>query len=411
MARRRWGAAGFRCVRAPSNASAIRLRLRIHRGSLRCRTCRVGRRTARVIAVGADPQAARRSRGGSLCDSKATGWPWEVSTVVPDEIYLIPADSPVHNTTYVYVYSHDTEYVYTGYTSGYWGVYIGFGAVMYGAGWYHSPYYYYNPFYPYNPYYYGHWASYGYSSYYNPHTGTYGRGAVVYGPYGGYGAGARYNPSTGAYARGAMAWGTGGAAGWAQAYNPSTGRGAMTYQGANSYSNWGTSAIRGDNGWAQTAHYRDADQGAFGYRTSEGGRGGIAYKDGNVYAGRDGNVYKRDESGNWQTNNNGTWDNVDIPSGDRSQFQQNAQNRNIDTSQIGQRRESTGGGSGFLSNNRDWTRPNSTTTNRALNKDSRSRTQGTQQQRNRQNWQRTGQYKGYSQNRQRTRQRSGGRRR
>jgi hypothetical protein len=188
----------------------------------------------------------------------------------------------------------------------------------------------------------------------------------------------------------------------------------MTYQGANSYSNWGTSAIRGDNGWAQTARYRDGDQGAFGYRTSEGGRGGIAYKDGNVYAGRDGNVYKRDESGSWQKNNNGSWNNVDIPSGDRSgdrsQFQQNAQNRNIDTSQIGQRRDSTGSGTGF-SSSRDWTRSNSSNTNRQLNKDSRSRTQGTRQQRSRQDWQRSGQYKGYGQNRQRTRSRSGGRRR
>ncbi len=378
--------------------------------------------------------------------SKSPTGPWEVSTEVPDEIYTIPANSPVHNTTYVYVYSHTTEYVYTGYTSGYWGVYVGFGAVMYGAGWYHSPYYYYNPFRPYYPYYYGHWASYGYRSYYNPHTGTYGRGGFVYGPYGGYGAGARYNPSTGAYARGAVAYGNGWAEGWAQAYNPSTGRGAMTYQGANSYSNWGTSAVRGDNGWVQTAHYRDADQGAFGYRTSEGGVGGIAYKDGNVYAGRDGNVYRRDESGNWQKNDGGSWNNVDVPSRDSidgSQARQNVENRNLDRNTVQTRqtpatRESAGGGiqtpanrtspgggiqntvsrdstgGGIMSNRQNsgsWTRPNSSNTNRQLNRDSMSRSQGNRQTRSRQDWKKTGKYKGYGQNRQRTRQRSGGRRR
>ena len=47
--------------------------------------------------------------------------------------------------------------------------------------------------------------TYGYSAWYNPWTGTYGRGAAAYGPYGGAGVGARYNPRTGTYARGAAA--------------------------------------------------------------------------------------------------------------------------------------------------------------------------------------------------------------
>ncbi len=344
--------------------------------------------------------------------SKSPSGPWEVSTEVPDEVYTIPADSPMHNTTYVYVYEYNTEYVYTGYTSGYWGVYIGFGAVMYGAGWYHSPYYWYNPFRPYYPYYYGRWASYGYRAYYNPHTGTYGRGGFVYGPYGGYGAGARYNPRTGTYARGAVAYGNGWAEGWAHAYNPSTGREAFTYQGANTYSKWGTSAVRGENGWAQTARYRDADQGAFGYRTSEGGRGGVAYKDGNVYAGRDGNVYKREEGGGWQKHDGSGWNDVNIPNRsdfDSSGLRQNFDNNNFDTSRLQNRQNSGEGILSNRSNSGDWTRPNSQNTNRQLNRDSRSRNQGNRQNRNRQDWQRTGQYKGYGQNRQRTR--SGGRRR
>ena len=77
------------------------------------------------------------------------------------------------------------------------------------------PYYYYGPYYPY-PIYYGYPYSYGVSAYYNPYTGTYGRGVYGYGPYGGWGYGSRYNPATGTYGRGAAAWGPYQAGGWAR---------------------------------------------------------------------------------------------------------------------------------------------------------------------------------------------------
>ena len=57
------------------------------------------------------------------------------------------------------------------------------------------------------PIYYPYMHTYGMSAWYNPWTGTYGRGASVYGLYGGAGVGARYNPRTGTYARGAAAYG------------------------------------------------------------------------------------------------------------------------------------------------------------------------------------------------------------
>ncbi len=33
--------------------------------------------------------------------------PWQVATVVPDAIYTIPVNSPVHYVTYVHVYAGD----------------------------------------------------------------------------------------------------------------------------------------------------------------------------------------------------------------------------------------------------------------------------------------------------------------
>lgn len=64
---------------------------------------------------------------------------------------------------------------------------------------------------------------YGFAAWYNPYTGTFGRGAAVYGPYGGAGGFAAYNPRTGTYARGGAVYGPYGSRGFAQAWNPRTG--------------------------------------------------------------------------------------------------------------------------------------------------------------------------------------------
>ncbi len=52
--------------------------------------------------------------------------------------------------------------------------------MVYGTGWYYDPYSYWGSYYPY-PIYYPYPHSYGMAAYYNPYTGTYGRGASVYG--------------------------------------------------------------------------------------------------------------------------------------------------------------------------------------------------------------------------------------
>jgi hypothetical protein len=68
----------------------------------------------------------------------APGGPWTVADEVPAEIYSIPADSPLHNVSYVRIYDSTPEYVYVGYTPGYYGTVVAPGGVVYyGTGYYY----------------------------------------------------------------------------------------------------------------------------------------------------------------------------------------------------------------------------------------------------------------------------------
>ncbi|MEE9568090.1 MAG: hypothetical protein V3W37_01790 [Candidatus Binatia bacterium] len=235
--------------------------------------------------------------------STSPAGPWVVADKVPGEIYTIPPSSPVHHTTYVHVYHSTPTYVIFGYTSGYVGVYYSHGCMVYGTGWYYPSYVYWGPYYP---VYYYRPVSYGVSAYYNPHTGTYGRGASVYGPYGGIGAASVYNPQTGTYARGAAAWGPYGARGWAEAYNPRTGTYARTRQGGTLYSSWGTTGVQRGNDWVRTARYSDSRGTVAGFQTSGGRTGFVAREGNNLYAGKDGQVYRK-SGDSWQKYDDGNW--------------------------------------------------------------------------------------------------------
>jgi hypothetical protein len=253
----------------------------------------------------------------------ATG-PWEVASSVPQEIYQIPVSSPSHHVTYVTVEDDDDdEWVTFAAAAGYTGMMVAWGCTVWGSGWYYPPYWGYGAYYP---YYYPHFPTYGYSAWYNPWTGAYGRSAAVYGPYGGAGVGARYNPRTGTYARGAAAYGPYGARGVAQAYNPRTGTYAATRQGSNVYGSWGSTAVQRGDDWAKTNRYTNRQTGATTrtIRTDEGsgvtrrGAGGGTVgvgEGGNVYAGKDGNVYRR-QDGSWQKYDNGGWSNTDRQPGE-----------------------------------------------------------------------------------------------
>ena len=282
--------------------------------------------------------------------------PWKVSDDVAAAIYTIPPTSPKYHVTYVYVYDSTPDVVVVGYTSGYRGVYVSNGCVVYGTGWYYPPYVYYPPLgYPvYRAYPY----SYGVAAYYNPYTATYGRGAAVYGPYGGAGWGAAYNPTTGTYARGVSAWGPYESAYAAQAYNPRTDTYGATYQRSTPYASWGESVVTRGDEWVHTGYYSDSRGTVAGAETSQGGRAGVAANeqgrvagaesaaggsaravqteqgsayvgkdaDNNLYAGTDGNVYKRSDDG-WSTyDDNGEWQSVDAPEG-ATERQQEAQGR------------------------------------------------------------------------------------
>jgi uncharacterized membrane protein YgcG len=256
---------------------------------------------------------------------KGSTGPWEVASSVPEEIYKIPVSSPSHHVTYVTVEESNDDWVVYAAAAGYTGMMIGWGCTMWGTGWYYPPYWGYGAYYP---YYYGHFPTYGYSAWYNPWTGAYGRSAGVYGPYGGAGVGARYNPRTGTYARGAAAYGPYGARGVAQAYNPRTGTYAATRQGSNVYGSWGSTAVQRGDDWAKTNRYTNRQTGntTRTIRTDEGsaisrqgsGGGRVAVGDqGNIYAGKDGNAYRR-QDGTWQKYENGGWSNTDRqPSGER----------------------------------------------------------------------------------------------
>lgn len=299
--------------------------------------------------------------------SKSATGPWEVASSIPQEIYTIPASSPVHNVTYVTVEDSSDEWVTFAYVAAYTGLMIGWGCAVWGSGWYYPPY----VGYGYRPVYYPYGHTYGMGAWYNPYTGGYGRGYSAYGPYGGVGMGASYNPRTGTYARGAAAYGPYGSRSAAQAYNPRTGTYAQTRQGSNVYGNWGTSAVQRGDSWAQTAHKQNYATGrtTAGARTSSGaaavgtsGPGGQTTvgrtAGGNVYAGHDGNVYRHTDSGWQQSNGSGGWNSVNTGSAGTQARERAAQGTSPTTGQ--------------------------------LDRDSGARTQGNQRANDRSSWQQSG---------------------
>jgi hypothetical protein len=66
--------------------------------------------------------------------------PWFVAFEVPVNIYSIPPDCPLYYVTYVRIYDYDDDFVYCGYTPGYFGCFVGPGnVVVYGTGWRYNP--------------------------------------------------------------------------------------------------------------------------------------------------------------------------------------------------------------------------------------------------------------------------------
>ena len=156
--------------------------------------------------------------------------PWAVANNVPSVIYTIPASSPVYYVTYVYVYDSTPDTVVVGYTPGYYGAYVYNGAVVYGTGYYYTPWV--------GSYWYGPPVTYGFGvgMAYTPWTGwsfafgfgwSWGAATITYGGWG-------YGPRPW--------WGPVGVAFYSPAYYPwsyRAGYGAVYGARPGSYAAWG----------------------------------------------------------------------------------------------------------------------------------------------------------------------------
>lgn len=196
--------------------------------------------------------------------------PWKVSARIPAEIYTIPPSDPAYNTTYVYIVDDDDDTLTYAYTSGYHGAYVTGSTVVFGTGYWYSPYVYY-PAYGY-PYYYPYPASYGHAAYYNTTTGRYGTQAVAYGPYGGAGSTAVYNPITGNYGRGWSAWDSNEVVRAGYAYNPrkNTYVAGNAYYNASSQEGWRAGYVQRDDNWVYGESSFENDQVSREFETSSG---------------------------------------------------------------------------------------------------------------------------------------------
>jgi hypothetical protein len=76
-------------------------------------------------------------QNGAWFASTSVNGPWVVASTVPQVIYTIPANSPLHYLTYVQVYGSTPQDVYAGYTPGYLGTEVQDGVVVYGTGYYY----------------------------------------------------------------------------------------------------------------------------------------------------------------------------------------------------------------------------------------------------------------------------------
>jgi hypothetical protein len=229
-------------------------------------------------------------------ESAGAKGPWTVSTKVPDEVQSIPPECPVYNVKYVYIYDTTPEVVYTGYTPAYTGSYVYNGCVVYGTGYYYTPWY--------GAYYYPRPVTYGFAVHYNPWTGwgfsvgiSYGWMSVSFGGYGGY-------------------WGAGG-----YGYGYRHGYGHGYHHGYNNgyRHGFGAGYVAGKNQGNRPSQYsRNNYQNRQGVKSTPrpaqqpagGSRVKPSQKPNNVYADRNGDVY-RNNNGNWQSRDNkGNWQNT-----------------------------------------------------------------------------------------------------
>jgi hypothetical protein len=229
--------------------------------------------------------------------------PWKVSDQRPADVDKIPASSSAYNVKYVYIYESTPEVVYVGYTPGYMGCYVYGPTVVYGTGYYYSPWY--------GPYYYPRPATYGYSMHYNPWTGWsmgvhYSSGWFSVSMYGGggYWGPPYHRPPYYPPYHGGMYGGRG------PTYingdvNINIDRSNNIYNKRNDVS---TSDVkRGQTAKNQpTASTRDQNSNRQKNQVSQQ-PSNAGPKNNNVYSDKSGNVYQRNNDGNWNQRQGDQW--------------------------------------------------------------------------------------------------------
>jgi hypothetical protein len=284
--------------------------------------------SAPVIRV--DDKAWYACQDGVWFLAASLSGPWQLAETVPAVIYTIPPSSPVYYVTYVRVYRATPTYVYVGYTPGYYGAVVApGGVVVYGTGYYYSPWV--------GRYWYGYPVTYcmGVGMAWTPWTSwAFGFGfgwpydpmwyrppAPWWGPYYGWGYNAR---------GGVTAWGPGG---WATTtgniygqrggsstvqrgtagYNAFTGNQWATRYGTAYNSTTGT-LITGQKGAMKNVYTGNYTYGARGTATNtrtgaaavgvKGDQGTVIAVGGpgdkQVFGTKDGNVYRRGDNGQWE---------------------------------------------------------------------------------------------------------------
>ncbi len=174
-----------------------------------------------VIQV--SPDAYFAVVAGVWFTSAAITGPWNIATSVPTVIYTIPPASPLYYVTYVKIYEATPQYVYVGYTPGYFGTVISpYGTVVYGTGYAYTP-----------------WIG----SVWYPPPYTYGVAAApIYNPWVGFTFGFAVGLATAAWME--PYWG----GSW---YSPAYWGGypCCGSASANVYGHWGNAAYSGTRSW------------------------------------------------------------------------------------------------------------------------------------------------------------------
>jgi hypothetical protein len=242
---------------------------------------------------------------GVWFQSASAKGPWKVSDSRPADVDKIPASSSAYNVKYVYVYDSTPEVVYVGYTPGYMGAYVYGPTVVYGTGYYYSPWY--------GPYYYPRPVTYGFSMHYNPWCGWsmgfhYSSGFFSFSMYGGggYWGPPMHRPPYYPPYHGGMYGGRG------PTYingdvNINVDRSNNIYNRRNDVS---TNDVRRGQGSQSKAGVSTNDrtrgqnqQPQAGQQPSNAG----PRRDNNVYSDKNGNVYQRNNDGNWNQRNGNEW--------------------------------------------------------------------------------------------------------